>query len=203
MKLEDDSGSLFPFERVAAPCGEMVVVTDPEDTLCLLHWDADKEEVGRHLRRQYGRNDIRVEARDTPSAARKALEAYLAGDLHAIDAVPVKARGTPFQQEVWAALRRIPAGATLSYSGLAAQLNRPQAVRAVGLANGSNPIAVVVPCHRVIGADGSLTGYGGGLERKRWLLEHEGVDLSRLVSSKRKHSNTDSPQLALLPLADR
>ena len=201
MKRESPWVSLFRFERVAAPCGEMLVVTDPEDTLCLLHWEADMDDVVRLLRRQYGRDDVRLEARGTPSAARNALEAYVAGDLHAIDAVPVNARGTAFQQEVWAALRRIPAGATLSYSVLAAQLNRSQAARAVGLANGSNPIAVVVPCHRVIGAHGSLTGYGGGLERKRWLLEHEGVDLSRLASSKRKRSTTHSPQLALLPTA--
>lgn len=88
--------------------------------------------------------------------------------------------GTSFQREVWAALRSIPAGTTLSYGALAAQLDRPAAVRAVGLANGSNPICVVVPCHRVIGADGSLTGYGGGLPRKRWLLEHEGIRISGL-----------------------
>ena len=83
----------------------------------------------------------------------------------------------PFQREVWAALRAIPVGATTSYGRLAAAIGRPKAVRAVGLANGSNPIGIVVPCHRVIGADASLTGYGGGLERKRWLLEHEGVHL--------------------------
>jgi methylated-DNA-[protein]-cysteine S-methyltransferase len=82
-------------------------------------------------------------------------------------------------------LRTIPAGTTMSYGALAGRLKRPSAMRAVGLANGSNPIAVVVPCHRVIGADGSLTGYGGGLERKRWLLEHEGVDLRKLRHSAR------------------
>jgi methylated-DNA-[protein]-cysteine S-methyltransferase len=83
--------------------------------------------------------------------------------------------GTPFQREVWAALRRIPAGQIASYGQLAARIGRPAAVRAVGLANGSNPVGVIVPCHRVIGANGSLTGYGGGIERKRWLLAHEGV----------------------------
>src|ERR1700736_2299279 len=101
----------------------------------------------------------------------------LAGDLSAIDKVPVKTGGTAFQREVWAALRTIPAGKTVSYGALAAQLERPKAVRAVGLATGANPVGVVVPCHRVIGANASLTGYGGGLQRKRWLLEHEGVVL--------------------------
>jgi O-6-methylguanine DNA methyltransferase len=92
--------------------------------------------------------------------------------------VPTATNGTDFQREVWAALRRIPAGVTVSYGGLAATVGRPDAVRAVGSANGANPIAIVVPCHRVIGSDASLTGYGGGLERKRWLLAHEQRDCS-------------------------
>ena len=82
-------------------------------------------------------------------------------------------RGTPFQRRVWAALRDIPYGETVSYGELAAALGRPTASRAVGLANGKNPISIIVPCHRVVGADGSMTGYGGGLERKRWLLSFE------------------------------
>jgi methylated-DNA-[protein]-cysteine S-methyltransferase len=103
-----------------------------------------------------------------------AINSYFAGELTAIDTLPVQTAGTPFQREVWYALRRIPCGTTVSYGKLAEQIGRPSAVRAVGLANGSNPIGVVVPCHRVIGANGSLTGYGGGMERKRWLLQHEG-----------------------------
>jgi methylated-DNA-[protein]-cysteine S-methyltransferase len=99
--------------------------------------------------------------------------AYFDGDLHAIDALPVATEGTVFQKSVWQALRTIPTGKTMSYGELAVKIGKPAAVRAVGLANGSNPIGVVVPCHRVIGANGSLTGYGGGLERKRWLLDHE------------------------------
>ena len=91
----------------------------------------------------------------------------------AIDQVQVETRGTPFQEEVWAELRRIPAGSTLTYGELAARLGRPGASRAVGRANGQNPVAIVVPCHRVVGAHGVLTGYGGGLDRKRWLLAHE------------------------------
>ncbi len=191
MSFEASSKSFFHLESVPAPCGDMLVVTDHEETLRLLHWGTDEAEMLALLRRQQGTADVRLEARRSASDVRRALEAYLAGDLHAIDAIRVKACGTSFQQGVWTALRGIPAGGTLSYSALAAQLNHPRAVRAVGLANGSNPIAVVVPCHRVIGADGSLTGYGGGLERKRWLLEHEGVDLSRLQRRNRKGSNPD------------
>jgi len=104
--------------------------------------------------------------------------ASCAGVLSALDAIPVHTSGTPFQCEVWAALRAIPAGQTLSYGALAQAIGRPAAIRAVGHANGANPLSVVVPCHRLIGASGSLTGYGGGLERKRWLLAHEGVSLA-------------------------
>jgi methylated-DNA-[protein]-cysteine S-methyltransferase len=109
----------------------------------------------------------------TPGSACGAIEAYFRGELTAIDAIEVKLEGTPFQKRVWAELRRIPAGTTISYKELAARIGRPAATRAVGLANGANPIAIVVPCHRVIGANGALTGYGGGLDRKRWLLAHE------------------------------
>ena len=97
--------------------------------------------------------------------------------------LPVVTAGTPFQRAVWAALRQIPVGTTLSYGALAERIGRKAAVRAVGAANGANPVAVVVPCHRVIGADGSLSGYGGGLERKRWLLAHEGALPKRLAAA--------------------
>lgn len=102
------------------------------------------------------------------------LEEYFAGTRREF-ALPLDAEGTPFQQEAWAALRRIPYGATRSYQEQAAAIGRPGAVRAVGTANGRNPISIIVPCHRVIGANGSLTGYGGGLAAKRWLLQHEGA----------------------------
>ena len=115
------------------------------------------------------------------------LQRYFAGELAAIDTLPVQTGGTAFQREVWRALREIPCGGTVSYAELAERIGRPTAVRAVGLANGSNPVGIVVPCHRVIGANGSLTGYGGGIERKRWLLEHEGSvsDSERLVFDER------------------
>ena len=102
------------------------------------------------------------------------IEEYCAGTRRTFD-LKLAPRGTPFQHEVWNALVKIPFGETTSYGALAAKLGRPNGARAVGLANGSNPIGLIVPCHRVIGADGSLTGYGGGLPRKRWLLKHEGA----------------------------
>lgn len=103
------------------------------------------------------------------------LRAYFGGEVDALDAIRVEAGGTPFQQQVWKRLRRVRAGATISYGELAQAIGRPRAVRAVGMANARNPIPVVIPCHRVIAADGTLHGYGGGLERKQWLLDHEGA----------------------------
>jgi methylated-DNA-[protein]-cysteine S-methyltransferase len=108
------------------------------------------------------------------AAARAQLDAYFAGEITSFD-LPLSPRGTPFQQRVWAALRDIPFGETTSYGELARRIGDPKAVRAVGAANGRNPLPLVVPCHRVIGADGSLVGFGGGMDRKRWLLQHEGA----------------------------
>src|SRR5262249_158111 len=115
-----------------------------------------------------------IEGRAAPATIRRAISDYFLGDLYAINSIPVTTGGTSFQREVWAALRTIQAGTTLSYGALARQLGRPKSVPAVGLAHAANPVAILVPCHRVIGTDGSLTGYGGGISRKRWLLVHEG-----------------------------
>jgi methylated-DNA-[protein]-cysteine S-methyltransferase len=106
-----------------------------------------------------------------------ALSAYFAGDLRALDSLEVAEGGTAFQRQVWAALRRIPAGAAWSYADLAREVGRPAAVRAVGQANGANPVGLVQPCHRVVASGGGLGGYAGGLERKSWLLAHEGAGL--------------------------
>jgi methylated-DNA-[protein]-cysteine S-methyltransferase len=109
---------------------------------------------------------------------RDQLLAYFAGELLDFD-LPLAPQGTPFQHRVWEALRRVPYGTTASYLDIARRIGRPTAPRAVGAANGRNPIAIIVPCHRVIGADGTLIGYGGGLDRKRWLLRHEADVLAR------------------------
>src|SRR5262249_24110328 len=132
-----------------------------------------------------GENGFRLESVRNAINLTRAISRYFAGELSAIDALPVETGGTPFQRDVWSALRNIPCGRTISYAQLAAIIGRPKAVRAVGLANGSNPIGVVVPCHRVIGADGSLTGYGGGIERKRWLLRHEGAPTGESLQTDR------------------
>ncbi|HZT51215.1 MAG TPA: methylated-DNA--[protein]-cysteine S-methyltransferase [Stellaceae bacterium] len=165
----------FALERLATPTGRMLIVTDDSQRLRAVDWQDHEPRMMTLLRRHYGADVPRLVERAAPSAARRALEAYFAGDLAAIAGLPTATNGTPFQRAVWEALRRIPAGCTRSYAALAAEIGRATATRAVGLANGANPIAIVVPCHRVIGADGSLTGYGGGLDRKRWLLAHERV----------------------------
>lgn len=130
------------------------------------------------LMEQHGSPLPRAEARRTPLLARASaqLDEYFAGRREAFD-LPLAPEGTAFQRAVWAVLRTIPFGVTWSYAQVARRLGRPKAVRAVGAANGRNPIGIVIPCHRVIGADGSLTGYGGGLPRKRWLLAHEKAEL--------------------------
>ncbi|MGB0086552.1 MAG: methylated-DNA--[protein]-cysteine S-methyltransferase [Rhodomicrobiaceae bacterium] len=165
----------FTLSRMASPIGEMLLVTDERGRLRALDWYDHEERMQQLMHRQYGRGRVRLVGGATPARIREALDAYFAGQLDAIDSLEVEAAGTPFQKRAWAALRLIPAGKTASYSEQAAKISHPTAVRAVGLANGANPIGLVVPCHRVIGANGTLTGYGGGLERKRWLLAHEGV----------------------------
>jgi methylated-DNA-[protein]-cysteine S-methyltransferase len=163
----------FLVEAIETPTGRMRVVTDDQKRLRAVDWDDCEMRMHDLLRRYYGA-DART-LRDVPrrSRAARALIAYFAGELDAIADVATETNGTPFQDSVWSALRRIRAGRTMSYGALAAAIGKPMAVRAVGLANGANPIAIVVPCHRVIGANASLTGYGGGLHRKRWLLAHE------------------------------
>lgn len=160
-------------DRVKTPVGEVLLVTGPEGAVRALDFAGYEDRMHRLL----GRHSpgAALSPGRAPAVVRTAVEAYFGGEVRALDALPVKTGGTAFQKAVWAALRAIPAGQTRSYGQLAAAVGSPKAVRAAGLANGQNPIAVIVPCHRVIGADGTLTGYAGGLERKRWLLAHEGA----------------------------
>ncbi|MDQ8028928.1 MAG: methylated-DNA--[protein]-cysteine S-methyltransferase [Brevundimonas sp.] len=158
-------------DRVTTPVGEVLLITGPEGAVRALDFVGYEDRMHRLLAR-HSPGATLVEGR-APAAVRSAVEAYFGGDLTALDDLPVKTGGTVFQKAVWAALRAIPAGETRTYGQLATAIGLPKAVRAAGLANGQNPIAVIVPCHRVIGANGTLTGYAGGLERKRWLLAHE------------------------------
>ena len=159
--------------RYDAPVGELLVVTDSDNRLRALDFADYEARMRTLLTRHYGAVEL-SEGR-LPDDIAAALDAYFGGDVAALDSLAVATGGSDFQRNVWAALRRIPAGTTTGYGALAASLGKPGAARAVGLANGANPIGIVVPCHRVIGASGALTGYAGGVERKRWLLRHEGA----------------------------
>jgi methylated-DNA-[protein]-cysteine S-methyltransferase len=161
-------------DHVETPIGPMLLMVE-DDVMIGLEFDDQPERYMKDLRHRFP--DFVMRERDNPCGFSDRLRAYYAGNLSAVDDLPVKGGGTPFQERVWAELRRIRIGTTVSYGELAARLGDTKAVRAVGVANGRNPISVVVPCHRVIGSDGTLTGYGGGLPRKAWLLSHEGVSL--------------------------
>ena len=163
----------FGLDRLETPIGTALLVTDADGILRALDWEDHEPRMRQLLRRQYGARVV-DDAR-APDDVRAALSGYFAGELDRLSTIEWRVAGTAFQRKVWTALTTIPAGTTMSYGALAARLGMPRAVRAVGHANGANPLSVVVPCHRLIGADGSLVKYGGGLMRKRWLLEHEGV----------------------------
>jgi methylated-DNA-[protein]-cysteine S-methyltransferase len=165
---------VFDIEQLETPTGLVHILTDAAQRLRVVEWDDHGPRMRRLLERHYGVDGVEFRPAPMPSRALQALQAYFGGDIHALAGLPTETNGSEFQRIVWAALCGIRAGEVLSYGGLAARIGRPSATRAVGLANGANPIPIVVPCHRVIGADGSLTGFGGGLERKRWLLAHEG-----------------------------
>ena len=158
-------------ERWKSPVDDLLLVTDGDGILRSLDF-ADKESrMNRLLRLHYGTYTLKEGA--APKSVTRALKAYFDGDMEALNAVRIATGGTDFQRAVWKGLRAIPSGATQTYGELADSIGRAGASRAVGAANGSNPIAIVVPCHRVIGANGTLTGFAGGLGRKKWLLDHE------------------------------
>src|SRR5436305_1072912 len=164
----------FALDRLPTPIGDLLIVFDEEDRLRALDWEDFGPRMRRLLRLQ-NRGEIELREGGAPKRIRDPLNAYFGGDFSALDSIEVETGGTLFQRKLWAALRGIPSGQTSTYGALAAKIGAPTAVRAVGAANGANPISIVLPCHRVIGSDQRLTGYGGGLERKRWLLTHEGA----------------------------
>ena len=166
---------MHTFSRIPSPLGDLLAVTAPDGTLHAL----DFADYDARLHRLFARHQpgAALQSGPAPPALATALAAYFAGDPAALDGLTVARIGSEFQQRVWAALRAIPAGKTSSYGALAAAIGQPGAARAIGLANGANPIGIVVPGHRVIGASGALTGSAGGVERKAWLLRHEGAIL--------------------------
>ncbi|WP_374384950.1 methylated-DNA--[protein]-cysteine S-methyltransferase [Dongia sp.] len=162
-------------DRFQTPIGEIIIILDSEDRLRAIDWTDHEARMMALLARYCGKAGFALTKARNPADMRSTLSAYFAGDLGTIDKLPTETGGTDFQRRVWRELRRIPYGKTISYADLARRIGKPTAIRAVGLANGANPVSIVIPCHRVIGSDGSLTGYGGGLDRKQWLLAHEGA----------------------------
>lgn len=159
--------------RLPSPLGDLLVVTAADGTVHAL----DFADCAARLHQLFARHHpgAALAAGAAPAALKAALTAYFAGSTGALADIRVARIGSDFQQRAWAALRATPAGETRSYARQAAAIGQPTAMRAVGLANGANPIGIIVPCHRVIGAGGALTGYAGGVERKAWLLRHEGA----------------------------
>jgi len=158
-------------DTIDSDIGQILSICN-RDSLCALDFADRKPRILERLQQRYG--EVRLKSATDLLGVSTCLRAYLNGDCHSLDDIAVNPGGTVFQRQVWAALREIPPGSTASYGELAAKVGKPTAYRAVGMANARNPIAIVIPCHRVIGARGTLTGYAGGLERKRWLLQHEG-----------------------------
>ncbi len=164
------------FDRIAAPKGapfrEVLIAVDGEQ-LAALDFNGYEARMERLLMRHYVSYEFAQKSNPCGFAAR--LRSYLHGEIEAVNAIPVTTGGTEFQRAAWQALRTIPAGKTATYAEQAQRIGRPSASRAVGAANGQNPVAIVLPCHRVVGANGSLTGYAGGMHTKQWLLRHEGA----------------------------
>ena len=179
-RMPTEQAITFALARLETPIGVALIATDDQGRLRVLDWEDKQKRMQTGLDRIYrASGGVRLDERlAVTKPVRDKLKAFFAGDLEAIDSIPVESAGTPFQRKVWAVLRKIPAGKTWTYRELAARAGKPEAIRAAGAANGLNPISVVVPCHRVIGSNGALTGYGGGLHRKEWLLAHEGVTLA-------------------------
>ncbi len=158
------------WDELDSAIGRIVVVTNATHVIAVDFADSEAR-LRKILADRYG--DIERCRTDDPLGVSSRLRAYFAGDLGVLEDIPADPHGSEFQQSVWRELRRIPVGQTISYGQLATRLGQPTASRAVGMANSKNPVGIVIPCHRVIGADGKLTGYAGGVERKQWLLDHE------------------------------
>lgn len=161
------------YTEMSSPLGTLLLVSHG-DVLYALDYAGYDSRMRTLLQSRFG--DVKLISSDATNQFKKILTAYFEGDLHATDGIKVDGKGTTFERRVWQMLRSVPPGTTASYGEIARRLGLPiTAARAVGIANSRNPIAIVVPCHRIIGANGKLTGYAGGLHRKQWLLEHEGA----------------------------
>lgn len=197
-RRDSDEKTVIRTARMKSPVGRLTLYEHKEKIVAVDFEDRAWKTV-RWLEKRFG--DVKLKPSKDPAGGVTHLKAYFKGDLGALKRIPVDTGGTSFQRAVWRELKRIPVGRTASYGDLARRIGRPKAVRAVGLANGSNPVAIIVPCHRCVGSDGKLTGYGGGLDRKSWLLIHEGAALAR--SGKQVRRRPDPPTQLILDLGRR
>ncbi|BDH45777.1 methylated-DNA--protein-cysteine methyltransferase [Salmonella enterica subsp. enterica serovar Choleraesuis] len=161
-------------DKITTPLGELWIICDEEFQLRAVEWEIYTPQMNKYLDHHYLTSGYRRLSHSNPGYLSSKILDYFSGNLAIIESLPVASAGTPFQKQVWAMLRTIPCGQAVNYGQIAAAIGKPGASRAVGAANGANPVSIVVPCHRVIGSNGTLTGYSGGLERKEWLLRHEG-----------------------------
>ncbi len=161
-------------DKIDTPLGPLWILCDENFHLRAVEWEEHSDRMVELLDFHYRTEGYQRVASSNPGGLSRVMTNYFEGDLSIIESIPTATAGTPFPREVWQALRTIPCGQVMHYGQLAEQLGRPGAARAVGAANGSNPVSVVVPCHRVIGRNGTMTGYAGGVQRKEWLLRHEG-----------------------------
>lgn len=159
--------------EVSTPIGSLLLIVDGAGALRAAEWADGRERLPRLLRQHYGSGAFTLTASATSPEFHDAFQAYFAGHTRALDELRIKTGGTAFQARVWQALRTIPPGRPLSYHSFGLRLGLPRHARAIGHANAANPLNIIVPCHRLVGGSGHLTGYAGGLDRKRWLLEHE------------------------------
>ena len=174
--MTDPDRTTLSTTQLETPVGSLTLFAR-DDTLCGVAFAEEQAGLVKNLERRLG--PLLLKQEPDAGGFATALRAYFSGDIGAIETLKVDTGGTEFQRRVWHALRDIPAGETISYGQLAKAVGSPKAVRAVGAANGQNPVPIVVPCHRVIRGDGDLCGYGGGVDRKRWLLEHETAAVGR------------------------
>ncbi len=167
----------FFIDTLPTPVGELLIITDSDNQLRAVDWKDHEARIMTLLKNYYKNDSFQTVPTKNPGELTQIIQRYFAGELRVIEQLPVITAGTAFQRQVWQELRKIPCGKTICYGELAKRIGQPKASRAVGMANNRNPISIVIPCHRVIGAQGALTGYAGGLYRKKWLLNHEGCNI--------------------------
>ncbi len=170
--MQTERSTPFIRQTIASPIGDLTLIAR-NGLLCMAEFADCEHRMDRWLRKRLAKERSEMAMGKVPLPIARAFSGYFEGDIAVLGEIEVEFFGTDFQNGVWSALRRIPPGRTIAYGAFAEYLGRPQAARAVGHANGANPLSIIVPCHRLVGADGALTNYGGGLWRKHWLLDHE------------------------------